>query len=414
MQKKITWKLGTLLLILFIFFPFAEGVTGTYSQTMTWIILASRAHTISYGGTCTASLMYFNEIDANFDPDNDGNAAKVLPSGQTRLTGTTSIRDYNFVGVTNPSAGNAAYIGSTTLSVPTSASTISVEATTTEYTELSIYDSTSPRAEGNGSEYAAIKAVFKNTIDLAKLAALVFRVAYTSTVMDSQCANGAPDGTDSDSNVFLWDNNNGKYRRILTVAGDPQLSVGVPNNVDRNIVVDLNFLRFIGSDNNITLLIESGVPTSGTNISCIYPDTIQMRAIYYADNNAFCQSSTVAPLTIRNTGTTDINVDGNFANAFSGSDINLVLKVWQGTGSGCGTLGFGGWEKDCSITTTYTAPTATTCRNYNQFNYSVAGRLVTNLAVQDNNQLCLSGDLNTYLSGGARAKSFYTFDTNAT
>lgn len=119
-----------------------------------------------------------------------------------------------------------------------------------------------------------------------------------------------------------------------------------------------------------------------------------------------CQTAAQAGMTVSNVGTAVINVDGNFSAAFSGADTNIVLKVWQGTGSGCGTNGMGGWEKDCSVVTVTSAPNTTTCRNFNEFTETAGARLVTSLSTFTSQQLCYSGDGNGYMTSGDHNASF--------
>lgn len=106
-----------------------------------------------------------------------------------------------------------------------------------------------------------------------------------------------------------------------------------------------------------------------------------------------CQSDSAAGMTITNTGNVTTNIDANFASAL---DTNVWLKVWQGTGAGCGTSGIGGWQRLC----TYHAPndatstvTQSACRDFNSSNATVGARLVTSLPIADTNQLCFTGDL---------------------
>ncbi len=113
-----------------------------------------------------------------------------------------------------------------------------------------------------------------------------------------------------------------------------------------------------------------------------------------------CQTATQAGATVSNAGTATFNLDGNFSAAFSGADLNIVLKVWLGS-TGCGTNGMGGWEKDCSANGADTnAPSTNACRNFNQFNETAGGRLVTSLAVFGSQQLCFSGDGNVFVGAG--------------
>ncbi|MFH1391146.1 MAG: hypothetical protein ABIH20_02425 [Candidatus Diapherotrites archaeon] len=127
-----------------------------------------------------------------------------------------------------------------------------------------------------------------------------------------------------------------------------------------------------------------------------------------ASGGTVCQSASLAPLTITNTGNVSVDIDANIVgDAFDGADLNLVLKVWMGDGAGCGASGLGGWEFDCTASNegdTTTAVTASTCRNFNQFNETTGGRLVNTLLVTDTNTLCISGDFNAgpnFTQGGA-------------
>lgn len=124
-----------------------------------------------------------------------------------------------------------------------------------------------------------------------------------------------------------------------------------------------------------------------------------------------CQSASLAAMTITNNGNVVTNIDGNFTSAFTGNDVNLVLKVWMGTGSGCGTGGFGGWEggwKGCSITNPTTPVNQTQCREYNSENATASGRLINALGIGDTNQLCFSGDFNGNVTAGSHVKDFNT------
>lgn len=106
----------------------------------------------------------------------------------------------------------------------------------------------------------------------------------------------------------------------------------------------------------------------------------------------------------------DLNLDGNFTSAFTGSDVNVVLKAWMGTGTGCGTdgNGLGGWAQDCPITGTTTPVTSTQCRNWNSTNATTIGRLATKLLKGDTNQLCFSGDFNGFVIAGDHNQTFQT------
>lgn len=106
---------------------------------------------------------------------------------------------------------------------------------------------------------------------------------------------------------------------------------------------------------------------------------------------AACQAAGTAPMIISNTGTVTTNIDANFLAAF---DTNTWLKVWMGTGAGCGTAGLGGWELICSLTHAATTPvTTTTCKDFNSSQWQNATRLTSGLEIGDTNQLCFSGEM---------------------
>jgi hypothetical protein len=177
---------------------------------------------------------------------------------------------------------------------------------------------------------------------------------------------------------------------------------------------DTTMTWFVSSTKSLT--VSYGSPCSST--AFFFPES---KAEYDADSDGNwartvphsnragdtnCQTSAQAGMTVNNTGTAVINVDGNFSTGFTGADVNIVLKVWQGSGSGCGTNGMGGWEMDCSVVSVTSAPNTTTCRNFNQFNETAGARLATNLGTFASQQLCFSGDGNGFLSSGDHNGTF--------
>ncbi len=197
------------------------------------------------------------------------------------------------------------------------------------------------------------------------------------------------------------------------------------------IVVALLFLPFVSG--NVATTTMTWFVATVKSVSVSYGSPCTSSAFFFVESNAQfdpdsdgnwarnvpqstrigagdtnCQTSSQAGMVVSNNGTASINVDGNFTSAMSGADINIELKVWQGS-SGCGTNGLGGWEEPCSVTSTTTAPTTTTCREYSSgsSNAATAGqRLVTALAVFSSQQLCFSGDANGFLSAGDHNKSY--------
>lgn len=192
----------------------------------------------------------------------------------------------------------------------------------------------------------------------------------------------------------------------------------------------------VGSNKSFTVIY--GGACSGTNFFFVESDANALLGDADSDGNAtlvrpnsssaggattLCQSATLAPITVQNNGNVDLNVDGNFVTDFNTIDVNIVLRVWQGTGSGCGSTfpaaykagtdanGFGGYNfPDCPIKYGGTdangdPTTATGCKTFNQLQDKEDTRLVFKLLAGDLNQLCFSGDLNGYGASGGSVRS---------
>ena len=184
------------------------------------------------------------------------------------------------------------------------------------------------------------------------------------------------------------------------------------------------------------------VVVAGTDHSVAYGGSCTPSAFYFvesdavhdsdADGNAtqvvpnssseggsgtYCQDgSTKEGMTITNNGNIDINIDGNFTVAFSGADLNIVLKVWKGNDTHCGTNGMGGWQDPCSVTAAGNPVTTTTCRKYDVDNETTVANLIGGLQAGDTNALCFSGDFNNpvgFVSGIAQGSYAHVFDTNS-
>ncbi len=132
-----------------------------------------------------------------------------------------------------------------------------------------------------------------------------------------------------------------------------------------------------------------------------------------ASGGTACQSNVVAAMTVTNNGNTTINVDANFQTGLSGNDQNVGIKVWMGTGAGCGTSGLGGWQLNCGVQSTSNPVTATTCRDFNIMNFTTTARLTSSLAAGDTNQLCFSGEINGKDFNVSQGTITRSFDTNA-
>lgn len=122
-------------------------------------------------------------------------------------------------------------------------------------------------------------------------------------------------------------------------------------------------------------------------------------AISRTGTDSNCQSSSVAGITVTNAGNVAYDVNASFS---ANIDENLWLKVWQGTGAGCGTLGFGGWDLRCRFTENDAGSDlnqAGGCRDFNSSNETISATLATSLPINDTNQLCFSGDFLGSISG---------------
>lgn len=334
---------------------FSENISfSTTSATTAFVfnVPTNRAHTITYGGSCSPSAFFFNEIDANFDPDVDGNGAKVRPSAVRRI-GTTFTTDYNYAGVANPSDRNVAYAGNLEDFTPTDKNIPITEFTTTDYAEVST-DDTSYNLTQNAGDIADLRPtqrfVFK--LNHHKQTVRDINFMYLGQKLENlgDCSAGA--GADGDINVFIWNYNTSAYESLTSYTGTGSgLGSVIPRYVQGRVSGDVT--PYVSWDNNVTVLVQGGYAGSGDN-RCLFTDLVNLKTTQYQQSQGtFCQSSTLAPMTVSNVGNVSLNLDGNFTSTFSGVDKNLILKVWQGTGSGCGIdgNGLGGWREYCGVTT---------------------------------------------------------------
>ncbi|HIH21679.1 MAG: hypothetical protein QT12_C0019G0003 [archaeon GW2011_AR21] len=156
------------------------------------------------------------------------------------------------------------------------------------------------------------------------------------------------------------------------------------------------------------------VVPSNKSHSISYPGGCSQEAFFFVESNAVidndvdgnanqilpytnrtggsaCQSDSLAGILITNNGNAAANIDANFGAAL---DINIWLKVWMGgiDTAGCGTAGFGGWQRTCTLLSTTAPVTSAACKDFNIDNATTNTRLVTTLPVGDSNKLCFSGE----------------------
>ncbi len=389
---------------------------STNQTQMTWVNLLVSAHSITYGGSCDDINFTFKETDANFDPDIDGNAAKVKPSPGIGINPpASSVGNERYTSFTIPcasSGNNCAFDINLSSALPTSAATHDLEFTNAKYTNLDLVDVADANTIAGTLNFVPNqKFVFKlqGAIHPQRIVDLNFTYlgSSVSTQNNLNCVGG---GEDANMDFYIYNYNTTQYERLLQRAGSVSSYTG--NNPTRSNIfmprTSYILSNYVGSppDNNITFLVR-GVPnTSNGRYSCIVTEQTFLQYRAY-DESSYCQSSTVAPMRIRNVGNTGLNIDGNFSSAFSGVDTNIVLKVWRGTPF-CGNTGFGGWEKDCSITNTVLQPGTTTCKQFNSSNATTISRLITAIAVDGNASLCFSGDFNGFVGAGNHIKTFQT------
>ncbi len=89
-------------MVLLFFSSYAFANTST--TTMTWNVPSNKTHSISYGGTCSATAFFFVESNAVMDSDADGNAAKILP--YNLRSGGTACQAAGTAGMVITNAGN--------------------------------------------------------------------------------------------------------------------------------------------------------------------------------------------------------------------------------------------------------------------------------------------------------------------
>ena len=378
------------------------------TTTMSWIVLASKGHTVTYGGACDTNHFYFNEINAIFDPDTDGNAAKVIPTSVKASDPLAqSTVSETFSGITNPSSTHVAYADNISDSPPSANNTPDQEIDSADYPNITDLDATYHLAENNTDLYPSLKLFFLiEDVDLSLITDLNFM--YTGRGQWGGGVSGCAGTADQDVYVYIWNYTLSSYQQLYQ-----HLGTGGTSNADFTAGQSLTTFapytlsNYMNSNGEVIILIQGRIGDQG-RISCLYTDQAYLDVYYYVATGGACQSQFLAPMTITNVGTESLNLDGNFTSAFTLNDKNVVLKVWKGTDTGCGSSGFGGWEKDCSVTGATSPVTTTTCRNYNSSNATTAGRLVTALEARDTNQLCFSGDLNTIVTAGSHVKTFQT------
>jgi hypothetical protein len=391
--------MGILILFLVAGYPLVEAAT-TAKTTFSFNVPVNRSITVAYGGSCGTDAFFFNEVDANYDPDTDGNASRVKPSAQ-RMGITLFSNDENFVGITNPSITNSAYEGALT-GKPSTNDTPSTEVSNSEYTAVSIID-------GSGTEIGGIA----NTPSQR----FVFNLGNSNKVLKDfnffyygQAQNGATciggTGADRDLNLFAWNYTTEEYDRLATHEGTG-VTTGVYVPIPLTIFVDYNTSAYIDATGTMTFLAQG---RAASTFRCLYADYVKLTTTAYHRTETFCQSETVAPITITNNGNTAVNIDGNFSTAFSGADVNIALKAWMGTGAGCGTdgNGLGGWEGTCSVSGATTAVSATQCKEWNTSNATTASRLTTQLGAGDTNALCFSGEFIGFVGAGDHNQTYQT------
>lgn len=407
------WARGAvaLLLLAAIIAPLAWGAT-TAKTTFVFYVATSRSITATYGGQCTASAFFFNETDANFDPDIDGNGARVKPSAQ-RVTSNTT-RDENFVGITSPSSTYSAYGGFSNSKPPTANNVPSNEINNTGYSNIASDDASYLTRETSIDGNAPIlRTMFALGVDRTRVKDLNFLFIGLSSFNESPavCTAGST-GSARDMNAYIWNFTTSAYDYFIgTDGGGTTLGAGgqTLNGVVMRDVRNASILNYISSDGNV-IIITMGHVQANSDKSCFTADQAKLFVTYVPETTNYCQSSTLAPLTITNAGNVDINVDANFSNAFTGIDFNAVLKVWQGS-SGCGSdgNGLGGWQDTCTYASpadSNTAPTTTSCRQYTKAQAGQYGRVATQLTAESAQQLCFSGDFNGFVPAGDHNNTF--------
>ncbi len=329
--------------------PIAEAATNA-TTLFVFNVATNRGHTITYGGQCSPAAFFFNEADANMDPDTDGNGMQIKPS-PTRVNpdDVDVLVDYNFTGATSPRDINAAYRNPVFGNPPSDNNTPSVQPNTAGYGFIAADDtSTISTTTTTVGETSSFRFVFRSNYPKEYVQDLNFQFVGAG----QKAIDLSPCNLSYDLNAYFWNYTLSKYQQIAGVSGggavaDSNVFAQASNNRYGASVQD-----YIGTDRNVVVLVQ-GMTHDASGAACGVADYAHMVFDYFTKRPDFCQSSTLAPMTVTNVGNVDINVDGNFSSAFSGVDTNLVLKVWRGTDSGCGTdgNGLGGWQEPCGVTT---------------------------------------------------------------
>lgn len=349
-----------------------------------------RGISVAYGGNCSATAFFFNETDALSDPDSDGNWNKAKPRPLRNLGGT-ALLDYNTAGVTNPSTYPIAYYRGDLGGAPTTGPASGTEIDTNTYTAISTDDADiNVLKVATVTMVASIQTVFRINTDGPHVKDMNFTFIGES-INGTNCQNGT--GTKKTIPISFLNPTTNNWDIMLTIPGSGAVT-GEKDAQYGEIIFspgDVNIEKYVASDRTVSVMISSAA--AGGQAACLLTDRVKLVTTEYPLNTDFCQSSTLAPITVTNNGNQDVNVDINLLTAFSGTDINLALKEWMGTGDGCGSdgNGMGGWEDVCSAAVT-SAPTSSTCTVFTSANATTNHRVATKLLQGDSNQLCFSGE----------------------
>jgi hypothetical protein len=267
-----------------ILLPFLVHATQNQT-TMGWVTLYNRGFNTTYGGNCSDSNFYFKETDANFDPDIDGNAAKVKPSaspGTNPPASTQGNERYTTFSVPCASTGNnCAFDVNTQTSVPTSANTHDAEFVNAAYNNIDTIDSADANTFANvAGRFPAQQYVFKllNAVHPLRIFDLNF-VYFGSSIWLSNVANCADGvGSDRDLNIYAYNYATAQYDLITRRTGTQATYTGDAGYQSEAYLQFPSYTvpNYVGNgpDYNITFLVKGQIDVSSGRYSCLATDRV--------------------------------------------------------------------------------------------------------------------------------------------
>ncbi len=98
-----------IVVVAFVFLLLVYAYANAASTTMTWFVATSKSMTLTYGSPCSSTAFFFNETNAQFDSDTDGNGSRVVPQATRVGMGDTNCQSAGQAPITVNNTGTASF-----------------------------------------------------------------------------------------------------------------------------------------------------------------------------------------------------------------------------------------------------------------------------------------------------------------